>query len=72
MRIQFDNTDSEGRPVTSSITIEIGGERHTVEPATTGSANPPKRVAKELIARGIAREYDDGDEEEEEESSDGE
>lgn len=50
MWIQFDNSDSDGNPVTRRLAVEHGGERHVVEPAATGRAQVPDGLGEFLVA----------------------
>lgn len=63
MWIQFDNTDSDGNPVTRRLAVEHGGERHVVEPAATGRAQVSDDLGEFLIASEAhsVTEYDPGD-----------
>lgn len=50
MRVQFTQTDSDGNPVTRQLVVTLDDERHEIDVASTGTANPPKAVAEHLLA----------------------
>lgn len=48
MRIQFNNTDSTGKPATKRLQVEYDGEYYELEPNDRGLADVPRSVGKHL------------------------
>lgn len=48
-RVQFTNADSDGNPVTERLALELDGERHVIDVASTGSAMIPAALEEYLV-----------------------
>lgn len=49
MRVHFTNTDSTGAPAVSAMAVTLGGERHEIDVAGTGTAVVPEAIGEYLI-----------------------
>lgn len=64
MRVRVTNTDSNGQPVTSELSIVYEGDRHEILVEDDGTANVPEDVGNYLVSNDSysveqADEYED-------------